>query len=387
MTRRWKGKRARHAYSAGPQSVNNQRPAYRDILPAELWQLAFSFCLPTTLFAVRDTCRLFREIVDRNGGKLLAHAPLLLPRPPPDPRWWLRRVKHRGQARVIRDFFDIKSPWAPRMYGSAVYTNLIFRSGRCDTCNIWTPGPPEWIHSKIYFCSKECKLIFFRTNTIFLQPKFRYLPARSVMPKIDRFIIPWLPIFKLSGTSKGKGTNAVFVRDLVAARDEYRAEVLSAGTREERARRRKALFQFQAYIDMWKRAMHASLARFKSTNVGRLRKIASRRGIPRIRVMRNPTIRRRLRTRGRDFRRMSSSTLTKAGLSGAKCKKRVCDLCGIAVARDWYDWHKRRRHADQIPDCRLNFKTGKAEYRCDLCEDLPIKWFTSDALQSHEYHR
>ncbi|KAL1699167.1 hypothetical protein EV121DRAFT_216779 [Schizophyllum commune] len=386
MTRRSKGKRARHAYLVASQAVDT-RPAYRDILPAEVWQITFSFCLPTTLFAVRDTCRLFREIVDRNGGKMLAHAPLLLPQPPPDPRWWLRRVRHRGQAEVMREFFGVKNPWALSMYGSAVYTNLLFRSGRCNICNVWTPGPPEWIQSKIYFCSKECKLVFFRTEMIFLQPKFNYLPARSATPQIDKYIIPWLPIFKLSVTSKGKGTKAVLVRDLVAAREEYRTEVLSGDTREERSRRRKALFQFQVYVNIWKRAMHASLAKFKSSNVGRLRKIALRRGIPTIRVMRSPAMRRRLRARGRDLRRMSSSTLTKAGLSGAKCKKRICDRCGAAVAKDWYDWHMRKQHADQLPRCRLNFSTGKTEYQCDLCEDSPVKWFTSDALQSHEYHK
>ncbi|KAI5890956.1 uncharacterized protein SCHCODRAFT_01126625 [Schizophyllum commune H4-8] len=221
------------------------------------------------------------------------------------------------------------------------------------------------------------------------------------MPEIDKHIIPWLPKFKLSRTSKGKGTNAVLVRDLVAARDEYRAQVLSGGTPKERAQRREALFRryavrchwsralymFQVYINIWKRAMHASLVRFKTASVDRLRKIASKRGIPSSRIMRNPIIRRRMRTRAWDFRRMSSSTLTNAGLSGGKYKKRICDRCGVAVAKDWYDWHKRQRHADQVPNCRLNFQTGKTEYRCDLCEDLPVKWFTSDALQSHEYHR
>ena len=141
MTRRWKPKRRRDAQTVDSETVE-VRTTWRETLPTELWQIVFSFCLPTTLFAVRDTCRLFREIVDRNNGKLLAHAPLLLRRPPPDPRWWLRIVKHRGQAKVMRDFFGVKDPWEPGMYGSAVYTNMLFRSGRCavsDLCSIERP--------------------------------------------------------------------------------------------------------------------------------------------------------------------------------------------------------------------------------------------------------
>ena len=141
MTRRRKSKRRRMEQMLEPGNLE-ARPMWRDILSLEVWQIVFSFCLPTTLFAVRSTCHLFREIVDRDDGRLLAHAPLLLRRPPPDLRWWLRLVKHRGQAKVMRDFFGVKDPWEPGMYGSAVYTNMLFRSGRCavsDLCSIERP--------------------------------------------------------------------------------------------------------------------------------------------------------------------------------------------------------------------------------------------------------
>ena len=104
----------------------------RDILPVELWQIIFSYCVPTTLFAVRDTCRMFRDIVDRDDGKLLADAPLLLPHPPPDPRWALRIYNHHGYRKAMRELFGITDPRKPGWYGSATYTNLLFRSGRCN---------------------------------------------------------------------------------------------------------------------------------------------------------------------------------------------------------------------------------------------------------------
>ncbi|KAL1670123.1 hypothetical protein GGF50DRAFT_122537 [Schizophyllum commune] len=342
MTRRWKPKRRRDAQTIDSETVE-VRAMWRDILPVELWQIVFSFCLPTTLFAVRDTCRLFREIVDRNNGKLLAHSPLLLRRPPPDPRWWLRIVKHRGQAKVMRDFFGVKDPWEPGMYGSAVYTNMLFRSGRCAICNIWTAGPPEWIHSPIYFCSKNCKIMFFRTEVVYIQPRFNYLPARSATPRIDRHIIPWLPMVRLPTASVG--TDAVLVRDLAAAREEYAAEVLSASSHDERKKRREKLFKLTK---------------------DRLRKLASRRGIPTARALRNATIRRRLRAHSHDHRKLSRSTLVKAGLAGAKSKKRMCSHCGVSVTQRLYDWHMKQRHPEKLPTSRLNFKTGKAEYRCDL---------------------
>ncbi|KAI5824398.1 hypothetical protein K523DRAFT_315329 [Schizophyllum commune Tattone D] len=384
MTRRWKPKRRRMEQMLEPGNLE-ARPMWRDILPLEIWQIVFSFCLPTTLFAVRDTCRLFREIVDRDDGRLLAHAPLLLRRPPPDPRWWLRLVKHRGQAKVMREFFGVKNPRTPGLYGSAVYTNLIFRSGRCAMCNAWTAGPPEWIHSRIYLCTKKCKIMFFRTEVVYIQPRHNYLPARSATPHIDRHIIPWLPMVWMPLINTG--TNAVLVRDLVAAREEYTAEVLSASSPEERKKRREKLFKFQAYVNLWKESTHVDLRKLKAYNVRLLRKIAARRGVPALRAMRDPAMERILRARSRDRRRLSPSAFTKAGLTGAKGKKRICAQCRISVSRSLYDWHIKQRHPERLPQCRLNFKTGKAEYRCDLCEGSPVKWFTADALGSHEYYK
>ncbi|KAL1697737.1 hypothetical protein EV121DRAFT_219121 [Schizophyllum commune] len=197
------------------------------------------------------------------------------------------------------------------------------------------------------------------------------------------------------------GTDAVLVRDLAAAREEYAAEVLSASSHDERKKRReklfkkyavrchwsRALYMIQAYIDIWKGSMHVHMRKLKAHNVHLLRKLASRRGIPTARALRNATIRRRLRAHSHDHRKLSRSTLVKAGLAGAKSKKRMCSHCGVSVTQRLYDWHMKQRHPEKLPTSRLNFKTGKAEYRCDLCEDPPVRWFTAGALGSHEYYK
>ena len=76
---------------------------------------------------------------------------------------------------------------------------------------------------------------------VYIQPRFNYLPAKSATPRIDRHIIPWLPMVRLPTASVG--TDAVLVRDLAAAREEYVAEVLAASSPEERKKRREKLFK------------------------------------------------------------------------------------------------------------------------------------------------
>ncbi|KAL1752757.1 hypothetical protein FB107DRAFT_219294 [Schizophyllum commune] len=396
MTRRWKRKRAHLPRIPDDPPPGTRNPA---ALPSELWQITFSYCLPTTLFAVRDTCRLFRDIVNRNNGRLLAHAPLLLPHPPPDPRWFMRAVRHRGQLKVLHDFFDIANPWSPGLYGSAVYTNILFRPGRCTTCNAWTPGPPEWIHSKLYFCSKRCKLLFYRTEVTMIQARFNYLPARSSMLSIDRHIVPWLPMVTLARTGRSERTKAVLVQDLIKGRDEYQSQVLSASSAHERNQRRKSLFQkyairchwsralylFQCYLDDWQEEMRSELGRDKTADLRQLQKISYRHRIPVDRVMRDSTTHRMLRSRSVEFRRITASALTKAGLSRAKSRKQTCSHCGIVVSKSRYDSHVAKWHPGQLPQNRLNFDTGKAEYRCDLCHETPVRWFEAVALESHRY--
>ncbi|KAL1679330.1 hypothetical protein EV122DRAFT_210174 [Schizophyllum commune] len=396
MTRRWKRRRAHHAHTPGGYSATARPPV---LLPAELWQISFSYCLPTTLFAVRDTCRLFRDIVDRNDGKLLAQSPLLLPDPPPDPRWFMRAVRHRGQLKMLQEFFGIANPWIPGMYGSATYTNILFRSGRCNICDARTAGPPEWIHSKLYFCSRRCKLLFFRSEVTMLQPRFNYLPARSATLSIDRHVVPWLPTVTLARTSRSDRTKAVLVQDLIRAREEYQSEVLTASSPQERTQREQALLEkyavrchwsrvlylFQFYVDDWRTEMTTKLNKQKTDDSRQLQRIAYKRRIPVERVTHGIATWRQLRFLNSESRPVTPSALTKAGLSSAKNKKRTCCHCGIAVSKSRYDSHVAKWHPGQLPQNRLNFDTGKVEYRCELCPENPVKWFGAVALESHRY--
>ncbi|KAL1687204.1 hypothetical protein GGG16DRAFT_128155 [Schizophyllum commune] len=347
-----------------------------------MWHIVFSFCVPMTLFAARDTCRLFRSIVDRDGGKLLAHAPLLLPRPPPDPRHFMRTYRDPLERKLMREFFGITDPRKKELYGSVAYTNLLFRAGRCKVCGAWTPGPPEWIHSKLYFCSKDCRVRFFRSEVVYLLPQYNYLPARSAMPKVDRHIVPSLPLLSLSSDlyQRDQKTQAVLVNDLLEAREEYQDEVLSVHDAHERRKREKALFErysararwarsmfiFQFWIDIWKRKMDGTKRKVIASSLRRLRKYASKKKISAALAMRYPAVRHPLKTRARDLRRVSRSNLTRAGLSSVRSKKRI--------------------HPGTLPLNRLNFETGKAEYRCGACTDYRVKWYTADALLSHEFY-
>ncbi|KAL1679318.1 hypothetical protein EV122DRAFT_289690 [Schizophyllum commune] len=368
-----------------------------------MWHIVFSFCVPTTLFAVRDTCRLFRSIVDRDGGNLLAHAPLLLPRPPPDPRHFMRTYRDPLERKLMREFFGITDPRKKELYGSVAYTNLLFRAGRCKICGAWTPGPPEWIHSKLYFCSKDCRVRFFRSEVVYLLPQYNYLPARSAMPKVDRHIVPSLPLLSLSSDlyQRDQKTQAILVDDLLKAREEYQDEVLSVRDAHERRKREKALlerysararwsrsmFMFQFWIDMWKRKMDGTKRKVIASSLRRLRKYASKRKISAALAMRYPAVRHPLKTRARDLRRVSRSNLTRAGLSSVRSKKRICEHCRSLVSKALYDWHVQKSHPGKLPLNRLNFETGKAEYRCEACTDYRVKWYTADALLSHEFYK
>ncbi|KAL1699543.1 hypothetical protein EV121DRAFT_284021 [Schizophyllum commune] len=333
-----------------------------------MWHIVFSFCVPTTLFAVRDTCRLFRSIVDRDGGKLLAHAPLLLPRPPPDPRHFMRTYRDPLERKLMREFFGITDPRKKELYGSI--------------CGAWTPGPPEWIHSKLYFCSKDCRVRFFRSEVVYLLPQYNHLPARSAMPRVDRHIVPSLPLLSLSSDiyQRDQKTQGILIDDLLKAREEYRDEVLGVHDADERKKHEKALFErysararwalsmfiFQFWIDIWKRKMDGTKRTVIASSLRRLRKYASKKKISAALAMRYPAVRHPLKTRARDLRRVSRSNLTRAGLSSVRSKKRT--------------------HPGTLPLNRLNFETGKAEYRCGACTDYRVKWYTADALLSHEFY-
>ncbi|KAL1679334.1 hypothetical protein EV122DRAFT_263833 [Schizophyllum commune] len=237
MTRRWKkSKSARYAATA---SVQRRVPSsYRDKLSTELWHLIFSQCTPLTLLAARDACRLFRDIIDRKDGEMLARAPLLLSPPPPDPRRFMRYVKTAAQYEAIREVFDIKDVDKPGAYGSATYTKVLFGPGLCYACGKLTHGPPMRILGRIYVCSKGCRRHVLRKHVVHLIPEFNYLPAHSM--HYDRHIVPWLPTISIS--KKGV-TQTVLKRDLGRARTEYRNRIqIMVLSQEERRSRSRALF-------------------------------------------------------------------------------------------------------------------------------------------------
>ncbi|KAL1657676.1 hypothetical protein GGF50DRAFT_31948, partial [Schizophyllum commune] len=221
MTRRWRTKRPRYTYFNNP--APHTKPCYLKIVPIELWRIIFSFSLPMTLFSLRDTCRTFRCIIDDHDGALLATAPLLLPRPPPNPRSQLRVSKHCFERQALFDFFSIARPEKQGLYGSATYTELLFRPGRCRVCSSWAPGPPEWLQSKTYLCSARCKFRFFRakdTEVRFLLPQWRYLP-KDARPAIDHYLVNWLPSVTMNARNRKIRMHGVLAQDLTRAREEY----------------------------------------------------------------------------------------------------------------------------------------------------------------------
>ncbi|TRM67237.1 hypothetical protein BD626DRAFT_452708 [Schizophyllum amplum] len=397
MTRRSKPKRVRHLPSESSQP--QWAYAYLTILSAELWHEVFSYCPPLTLLAVRDTCRRFRDIVDRQNAWLLAHSPLLLPIPPPVPRRFMQIMKDPKKFSALRTFFGISDPWKPRagLYGSATYTKLLFRPGRCEVCKARVDGPPTWLQSAVYICSKHCRHELFRSKTAILSPQYNYLPAHA--QPFDKYLIPWLPSLAMSS---GRKRSAVLLRDLKKAREEYRMHVLTAPTPEERTRRKRELFAqyarryrlrkalkiFQCYLDLWMKQMGRKTKRISVASNYRVRKMATRKGIAVGYVRHHPVVRRTLFARTRALRLVTSTSLNKTGVFVPELKrKKKCEHCGAYVSAAKLDLHIANRHPGQLPRSRLNKATGAAEYRCQLCESHSSKYYSISSLHAHRYHR
>ncbi|TRM67206.1 hypothetical protein BD626DRAFT_566235 [Schizophyllum amplum] len=388
MARRSKPKRARYAYiSSQPRSA----PAYRDLLSLEMWHLVFSYCPPSALLAARDTCRLFRDAIDRNEGELLARAPLLLPIPPPDPIVFMSSIKHRDKYRAMRTYLNIKDTGG---FGSATYTKLLFGPGRCYVCNEPTDRLPERILDKVYLCSRKCKQRLFHSQVIHLLPRHKYLPASPL--SFDRYLIPWLPTIV---SSKPHRTRSVLTRDIMAARKEYREIVNAPFEPQERARRMEALFAkyvdryhrtkvfaaFQLGIDEWREQM-----RWESKDIcdANTRRLAPKRGRHVKTILQNHVVQRALRLHTRDLRLVKPrSLLRRAGVLKPKVQRTVCTQCDASISADYLDWHILRRHPNQLPLSRLNVETGSTEYRCEICEASSLQWFSEVSLSAHQYHK
>ncbi|KAL1740866.1 hypothetical protein HDZ31DRAFT_46618, partial [Schizophyllum fasciatum] len=351
--------------------------------------------------AARDTCQLFRIIIDRNDGALLARAPSLLPDPPRDPRWLMQYSRHPMKIKAMREFFGITHHWAEGSFGSTTYTKLLYMPGRCYMCGKRADGPPAWITTMVYLCSRRCRLELFRTKVVPIKPQYKYLPKSSLF--MDRFIIPWLPIITMT---KGRKSFAVLRRDLVKARKEYRRVILTAQTPEERQQRQAALFavRMDHHIDGWmgkvqfkfKRNLKGNeelyvLAPFASghrhiNTQRRLRKFASKRDIPIQQAFSNRSVQHAITTCSRDASIITPSILSNAGLFRPESKHRMCSHCGSVIVQSRLDCHIATHHPDEFPWCRLNMTTGKAEYRCDLC-DVSVRWFSEYALCEHQHDK
>ncbi|KAL1661801.1 hypothetical protein GGF50DRAFT_60297 [Schizophyllum commune] len=331
MTRRSRPKRARYTYI---QPSFRKPRAYHELFSIEIWHLIFWECTPYTLLAVRDTCRLFRTIVDRNDGALLARALLNLPFHPPDPREFMRYTRHPYKIRAMRDMFGITDPWKPGCYGSAQYTKLLFLPGRCYMCKAPTDGPPAYLIKKIYLCSRQCRRLLLRYASVELRKETRYLPTGA--RKIDRHITPWLARVSMT---KSRTHVVVLASELLAARKEYRREVLAHPV-TERKQRHEALSKVshtkrvENYLDLWagkmgharKQVEKANKQRYGVTPVAhphhswpsRLRHEAARRGIPLSQVLSNVLVQRSVKAHTRDLRLIPSSVLTNAGIPRVK---------------------------------------------------------------------
>ncbi|KAI4521485.1 hypothetical protein K525DRAFT_256610, partial [Schizophyllum commune Loenen D] len=359
MTRRWRAKRPRYTYFRNP--APHTKPSYLDLVPVELWRIIFSFSLPTTLFSLRDTCRTFRCIVDDDNGALLASAPLMLPSPPPDPRSQLRVSKHRLERQALSDFFGIAGPEKRGLYGSAAYTELLFRPRRCRVCSSWAPSPPEWLESKVYFCSvgsSRCKFRFFRakdTEVRFLLPQRRYLP-KDARPAVDQYLVDWLPSVTMNSRNRKLRTHGILAQDLARAREEYMAESARTTSEDGRKRRKAALFEvryraryrksrvlcsLQSYLDRWRRSWDTDMKLLRRKNERRLRRIAKKKGVSS--VIHEPSVRRLVAARTRGLRLVSRSVLAHAGALNQTAKRRQCEHCGVSVSSRWYDMHVASR--------------------------------------------
>ncbi|KAL1752726.1 hypothetical protein FB107DRAFT_219260 [Schizophyllum commune] len=361
--------------------------------------MVFSWCPPITLFTVRNTCRLFRSIVDRNNGALLAQSPLNLPHPPPDPRFYMRFTRDPVKYGAMRDFFDIRDPWNLERYGSARYTEMLFKPGRCHMCAKWTCKPPEWLPIEHRLCSQRCRIQFFHEDVRFLLPQRHYLPPRHL--RIDRYIVPWLSTVTNTKRRRDEGNHGFLIRDLMAARKEYHDEVTAAPP-EERKQREQALFEkysyrrrrtnvlssWQIYMDDWMRDLAKDGKRLEADNNSRLRKIARKHEIPYSDLKRRASTQPSVRRRKAAQQRLTTAAIHKAGLLvNAKTKRRLCDHCGVSIPTHVLDTHVAQRHPEALPHRRLNPASGNAEYRCGLCDVPPVRWYTANSLRAHHYHQ
>ncbi|KAL1670194.1 hypothetical protein GGF50DRAFT_42673 [Schizophyllum commune] len=395
MARRSRPKRPRHTFVSGPSSAP---PAYRDVLSVEIWHEVFSYCLPLSLLAVRNTCRLFRDIVERDNGALLARAPLLLPHPPPDPRWHMRYTRYPAKYRALGEKFGIANPWPRGTFGSAEYTKLLFLPGRCYICKGRAEGPPTWITRMIYLCSRRCRVEMFRSRVKYVPPKRCFRP-KPTLP-MDRHVVPVLPTFIMTkACSKTRKKVSILRCDLEKARREYWRRVVAPPTAEERKRGQASLFAVKDHIEMWRGKMvHEFKQTLKMNNAlyvfhspdllsflidSRLRAFASKRKIPASEAFDNTSVRRTLLACSREFCRITPSILSDAGLLGPGSKRTKCIHCGVWVSRRRLDLHIANRHPDDLLQRRLNPTTGKAEYRCSLCEGLSLRWFSAQSLRGH----
>ncbi|KAL1686795.1 hypothetical protein GGG16DRAFT_128457 [Schizophyllum commune] len=355
-----------------------------------------------TLFAVRNTCHLFRNVVDHNNGALLARSALNLPHPPPDPRFYMRFIRDPVKYAAMRDFFGITDPWKPGLFGSVKYTEMLFKLGRCHVCRKGTCNPPDLLQIQLRLCSYELVGAYLISHVAhalvsdevqFLLPKNRYRQPRAL--KIDRHIIPWLPTVTRTKRRREEATHGVLTRDLMAARKEYHDEVTAAPP-EERIQRERALFEkysirtsrtsvlsvWQVYMDEWLRVIEKDKKAFETANKTR------HDGLPLPSFKRQATQHPLFRKRAVGLRRITESALRKASvLKGGKSKRRACGQCGISIPTQWLDEHAARHHPETLPQSRLNPKSGKAEYRCGHCEALPVKWYSPAALRSHQFCR
>ncbi|KAL1690753.1 hypothetical protein GGG16DRAFT_125454 [Schizophyllum commune] len=386
MSPRPKRSRTRRATANNqPEPLPARLIKYGDLLPSELWREAFAYCLPLTLLSARDTCRLFRRIIDRNDGSLLARAPLLLPHPPPDPRWYMQRTRNEHILQNVGQVFGITDPWSD-IYGSAAYTKMLYLPGRCHMCNGRAEGPPAWITSSrgmVYLCSRSCRLVLFRrTRKVIKLGRRNWLPKPS--RPMDRYLIPWIPTMSMV---KGRKTIAVLACDLARAREEYEQKLLASASTTERRRGRKALFALEDLIEYWKKENDSKAKQSLKINKARLREFANERQIPLSQAFGNPDVQRALVAHSKVFALISPSILSDAGLFKPMSNRAPCEHCHALIAKHRLECHIASSHPEQFPYARPSGKTGNAEYRCALCRMPALRWFSAFALQAHQYDK
>ncbi|KAL1758720.1 hypothetical protein FB107DRAFT_288237 [Schizophyllum commune] len=351
MSPRSKRSRTRRATANNqPEPLPARAFTYGDLLPPELWREAFAYCLPLTLLAARDTCRLFRRIIDRNVSALLARAPLLLPDPPPDPRWYMQRTRNEHVRQTIGAIFGITDPWSD-CYGSAAYTKMLYL--------------PDVQRARR------------GTSRLFKQ---QHRQGISVLRR---------------------KTIAVPACDLVRARQEYEQKVLASASTTERRRGRKALFAQYKYrcrqkrmlviledlIEYWKKENDSKVKQSLKINKARLREFANERQIPLSQAFGNPDVQRALDAHSKVFALISPSILSDAGLFSPTSNRAPCEHCHALIAKHRLECHIASSHPEQFPYARLSAKTGNAEYRCALCPMPALRWFSAFALQAHQYDK